>query len=121
MKLGGVKRTTRRRWLWLLPLALLLTGCDMRFTATGRVAEQAGLPKSCRLFIREVSGGLGCCSEMLDPRYIEQRFWVLPGRQQYMLVLECPGFDDHTATAVFGQDMSPTVPLDLGAIILLPK
>jgi hypothetical protein len=111
---------TLRTWWWL-PLALAMTGCDARFDVTGKVVEQAGVPKSCRLFIREVTGGLGCCSGTVDPRDIEQQFWVLPGREQYKLVLECPGFEDYSATAIFGVDMSSSKPLDLGAIFLSPK
>ena len=109
-----------RAWCWL-PLTVLLAGCDVRFSVTGHVADQAGVPKSCRLFIREISGGLGCCSEMVDPRNIDQQFWVMPGQQPYELVLECPGFQDYTQTAIFGVDMTPSKPLDLGDIILLPK
>lgn len=112
--------TTKRAWWWL-PLTLAVTGCDARFQVTGHVVEQAGVPKSCRLFIREITGGLGCCSSMVDPMDIDQQFWVLPGRQQYKIVLECPGFEEYAATAIFGEDMTSSQPLDLGAIILLPK
>lgn len=104
-------------------LSLGLTACDYGFDAKGRAITMSAtpLPKSCRLAIGEVSGGLSCCSGLVDPARIEKHFTVTPGHERFRLTLRCEGFQEYVATGMYGVDMSPSKPFDLGEVALLPK
>jgi hypothetical protein len=39
----------------------------------------------------------------------------------YTLTASCPGFRPYVREVVYGRDMSPSKPLDLGVVILLPE
>jgi hypothetical protein len=108
-----------RRAMVVLVISCGVAACDGGFRARGTVVSADAVPlEHCTLSLQPPAGGLACCDGPVDPTHVNTLFTVPPSAAHYTLA--CPGFRPYVREVVYGTDVSPSRPLNLGVVVLQP-
>ena len=103
----------------LAVLSLFIAGCDGGFHAHGMIfAQDRTALSDCAIALKGPPKALMCCDTSLSPPKIDVRFTVAPSPNAYRVVLACAGFRPEERGFKYGEDTSPSKPLELGVVIL---
>jgi hypothetical protein len=72
----------------------------------------------CTIALKGPPKALMCCDTIVSPPKIDVRFTVAPSSNAYKVVLACAGFRPEEHAFRYGEDTTPSKPLELGVIIL---
>jgi hypothetical protein len=112
----------RMRGLLIAVLCLCLSTCDGGFRVRGNITgPNRVVPQMCRIELNGPPEALTCCNGPVSLPRIDVPFTVAPSRIRYKLVLTCDGFNPLERDFTYRIDTSPTKPLDLGVVTLLPS
>jgi hypothetical protein len=96
-----------------------MVACDGGFHARGMIFAQDRTPLSdCTIALKGPPKALMCCDTNLSPPKVDVHFTVAPSANAYKLVLTCAGFRPEERTFKYGEDASPSKPLELGVVVL---
>jgi hypothetical protein len=96
-----------------------MVACDGGFHARGTIfAQDRTSLSNCRIALKGPPSALMCCDTTLSPPKVDVHFTVAPSAIAYKLVLACAGFRPEERAFKYGEDASPSKPLELGVIIL---
>ena len=96
-----------------------MAACDGGFHARGTIFAQDRTPLSkCTIALEGPPKALMCCDSTLSPPNVDVHFTVAPSTNAYKLVLACAGFRPEERAFRYGEDASPSKPLELGVVIL---
>ena len=110
-----------RRFPLLLAVSLITVACDGGFRVRGTVVSKDGSPLSnCKVEVKGPPDALICCDGPLTPPKIDTFFTVAPTKIAYKLTLACAGFAPAERLFEYGVDVSPSKPLELGVVTLMP-
>jgi hypothetical protein len=107
-----------RKYL-LAALSLCSVACDGGFHARGMIfAQDRTSLSNCTIALKGPPSALMCCDTTFSPPKVDVHFTVAPSATAYKLVLACAGFRPEERAFKYGDDASPSKPLELGLIIL---
>jgi hypothetical protein len=111
------------RGLIFVAITLLLAACDGGFLVRGNAVASTSTAElgNCKLAIIDPKDALHCCDSTVNPNNIDTLFTVNPNRETYTVSLECEGYMPYVTKVRYGRDVSPSKPLDLGTVVLVPK
>jgi hypothetical protein len=96
-----------------------MVACDGGFHARATIVAQDRSPLSnCTIALTGPPNALMWCDTSLSPPKVDVHFTVAPSPNSYKVVLACAGFRPEEHAFKYGEDASPSKPLDLGTIIL---
>lgn len=72
----------------------------------------------CTIALKGPPKALVCCDTSVSPPKVDVRFTVAPSPNAYKVVLTCAGFRPEERAFKYGEDTSPSKPLELGVVIL---
>jgi hypothetical protein len=98
-----------------------MVACDGGFRVRGTiVAQDQSLLSDCTIALKGPPDALTCCDRPWSPPSLDTRFTVAPTQIVYKLVLSCSGYQPEERTFKYGEDASPSKPLELGVVTLRP-
>jgi hypothetical protein len=96
-----------------------MVACDGGFHARGTILAQDRTPLfNCTIALKGVPKALMCCNSPIRPPQVDVHFTVAPSPNAYKLVLTCAGFRPEERAFKYGEDASPSKPLELGVVVL---
>lgn len=100
---------------------MCIAACDGGFHTIGTIyAQDRTTLSKCTIGLKSPSEVLTCCDTALTPPKFDVHFTVAPSSNSYKVVLACAGFRPEERAFKYGEDVSPSKPLDLGVVILRP-
>ena len=108
-----------RRCLLIL-VCVGVAACDGGFHVRGSiVAKDKSSLSNCTATLKGPANALSCCDKnVISPPNFNLLFTVAPSNIRYKLVLLCEGFQPEAREFTYGEDVTPSKPLELGVVTL---
>ncbi len=92
---------------------------DGGFRVLGTIASNEGqLPDTCTLDLNRKDDKHFFGPIVTKPGQFSTMFLVAPYKAEYRLIISCPGYESRRIAIRYGEDATPTKPINVGEIIM---